>query len=676
MNLSESADADVVIELIRRFEALETVHATRPEIEDVRGLMTGDTSTPLDQVDLIVQTERSLDALIDLANVPSIQSIEFRVPREPETPAVAVHRYDHSIGAAPDAAVPATDDLVVEDSVDDDSGLAVEVETRITPPQTTPPPNNPPRAAPAKASPADNGGEGSTATRTPRKTSSSTMRVDIERLDELMSLAGELVINQAQFAQVTEDIESDARRGGPDARATIETLRHSLTDLRSMIDNGDSSSVAATVEQLGSSLESLADQAGTWDRNRRALGKLDDAVDRLGRVSKSMQQGVLGTRMVPVGPLMNRFRRVVRDLSSSRNKRIELVLRGEQTEMDKRMVDEIGDPLVHLVRNSIDHGLETEAERIAAGKPAVGTLTLSAGHVANHIRIQISDDGRGIDASKIRERLRSRSLVPATRLQSMTDDELVSCIFMPGFSTAETVTDISGRGVGMDVVRAKIAELNGSIDIKTERGIGTTFTLKLPLTLAIVGSLLVEIGGLTFAIPKDDIHEIISLTGDQIHRMGGGEAFENRGEYRPLLRLQSVFGWHGAAAARVATPDRDNDRGNDRRSRRQEIAILHSGGGLIGLVVDRLIGARDVVIKSLSDNFVNVPGLAGATILGDGSVALLLDSGVLKGLAARGGGNVVAGDPNAHPSDSQPADGFGSSAAGPNDSSVIGTGSL
>jgi len=262
--------------------------------------------------------------------------------------------------------------------------------------------------------------------------------------------------------------------------------------------------------------------------NRRDFGRLDEAIDQLSRVSDSLQRGVLGTRMVPVSPLFNRFKRVVRDLSVDRGKQIELVLKGENTELDKRMIDALGDPMVHLVRNSVDHGMESPEVRQAAGKPAEGTVSLSAQHRGNHVYITITDDGGGIDDAKIRRRLVDRNLLSAEAAQALSRQEAIEYIWYPGFSTAEQVTDVSGGGVGMDIVKSRIDELSGTIETESELGVGTTFTLKLPLTLAIISSLLVEIRGIVFAIPKDDVREIVQIRMKKIIDVGGRKTFEVR----------------------------------------------------------------------------------------------------------------------------------------------------
>jgi two-component system chemotaxis sensor kinase CheA len=285
--------------------------------------------------------------------------------------------------------------------------------------------------------------------------------------------------------------------------------------------------------------------------------------------------------MVPVAPLFNRFKRVVRDLSTARGKKVNLRIRGEKTELDKRMIDELGDPLVHLVRNSIDHGLESPDVRLARGKPEAGTILLEASHSGNSVFIHVRDDGGGIDVARIKDRLVAREILTAVEVERLSDAEAVDYIWHPGFSTAQEVTNVSGRGVGMDAVKARIADLNGTIDVDSAPQEGTTFTIRLPLTLAIINSLLIRIRDVIFSMPIEDVREIVSQeaadassNGDAIHAV-----------------------------------------------------ILQTGDRVMGLRVDELLGSQDIVIKSLSENFIQIRGLSGASILGDGTVCLMLDVG-------------------------------------------------
>jgi two-component system chemotaxis sensor kinase CheA len=337
--------------------------------------------------------------------------------------------------------------------------------------------------------------------------------------------------------------------------------------------------------------------------------------------------------MVPVAPLFNRFRRVIRDLAGERNKQVRLVIRGEKTELDKRMIDELGDPLLHLVRNALDHGLESAGQRRNVGKPETGTVVLEAAHRGHNVFITISDDGAGLNVARIRQRILEQELASETALAQMTEQQIIDHIWHPGFSTAEQVTDISGRGVGMDVVNNRIAELNGSIEVETRAGEGTSFKLRLPLTLAIIRCLLVRFRGGFFSMPIDDVREIVAVAHDQIHALHGSETIDVRGEFIPLIRMDRIFYWHGVVYDRVRTAD-DRDTLDV-----VNVVILHTAGRTIGLCVDELCGSADIVVKSLADNFADIRGLSGASIMGDGTVCLMLDiSEVVKMAAERSSG--------------------------------------
>jgi two-component system chemotaxis sensor kinase CheA len=320
---------------------------------------------------------------------------------------------------------------------------------------------------------------------------------------------------------------------------------------------------------------------------------------------------------------------VVRDLSRERGKQVRLVVQGEKTELDKRMIDALGDPLVHLIRNAIDHGLEPADVRREKGKVEIGTIVLEAMHRGNNVFMYVRDDGRGIDTGRIREKLVDRGLLSRQQADQLDDEQAIEYIWHPGFSTAGVVSDISGRGVGMDVVRNRITSLNGTVEVQSTPGEGTTFALRLPLTLAIIQSLLVRMRGTVFSIPIDDVREIVSLRQQDILTVHSQQTFDLRGEFVSLASLDGVFQWRldrDASAARPAI-----------RVPRQAIrvVVLQAGGRMLGLRVDELIGSQDVVIKSLSDNFIHIRGLSGASILGDGSVCLMLDVGSLIEMFAK-----------------------------------------
>jgi two-component system chemotaxis sensor kinase CheA len=331
----------------------------------------------------------------------------------------------------------------------------------------------------------------------------------------------------------------------------------------------------------------------------------------------------MGTRMVPIGPLFARFKRVVRDITRTNQKQIELVIRGEKTELDKRMIDELGDPLIHMVRNSADHGVELPAVRVAAGKPAQGVVVLAACHRGNSIVIQVSDDGKGLDPAHLRQKAVERGIICASDAERLSEAESLALIWEPGFSTAEKVTEISGRGMGMDIVRSKIEQLNGSVELTSRRGEGTTFTIRLPLTLAILPSLLVRIDGDVFAVPLDAIVEIVTIEPGDLRTVHRRETARVRDRIVSVVRLKELFDWRCDADEAAADDGRIT------------LVVVAADGREIGVVVDRPLGEEDVVIKSIAENFRNVPGIAGASILGDGRVSLILDPSALLDMASR-----------------------------------------
>jgi two-component system, chemotaxis family, sensor kinase CheA len=316
--------------------------------------------------------------------------------------------------------------------------------------------------------------------------------------------------------------------------------------------------------------------------------------------------------MVPVGPLFARFHRVVRDISRAGGKQVRLDISGEKTELDKRMIDELGDPLVHLVRNSADHGIEPPDVREAAGKPRQGTVSLDAFHRGNSIVIQVRDDGKGLDAERILRKAVDKGLLTEADAERMTPQQIYQLIWEPGLSTAEKVTDVSGRGMGMDIVKTKIEELSGAVEIQSEPGKGTTITIKLPLTLAILPSLMVDIGGDVFAMPLEAVTEIVSIGRAQVCAVHGQKVATVRGRVVSMVRLGEVLSFH-QTDAETSGPSETT------------LVVVNDAGREIGLAVDRVIGEEDVVIKAIAENYKNVSGVAGASILGDGRVALILD---------------------------------------------------
>jgi len=342
-------------------------------------------------------------------------------------------------------------------------------------------------------------------------------------------------------------------------------------------------------------------------------------VAQLERNTRELRESVTRVRMLPISFVFGRFRRMARDLAQRLGKRIDLKVTGENTEIDKTMLEKIGDPLTHLVRNSIDHGVELPEVRLQAGKPAVGTVHLEAYHRGGNIAVEVTDDGAGLDTDRILAKARSRGLVGLN--QTLTDHEIHELIFAPGLSTADKATDVSGRGVGMDVVRRNVQELGGKVEIRSERGRGSRFTITLPLTLAILEGLSARIGSETYIVPLASIIESLRLAPAIARRLPGcEEVFPFRGDYLPVLRLHELFGVEPRS----------------RLLHEGLIVIAEGEGRRVGLFVDELLGQRQVVIKSLETSYRRVPGVAGATILGDGSVALIIDvPGILRAASYR-----------------------------------------
>lgn len=453
-----------------------------------------------------------------------------------------------------------------------------------------------------------------------------TLRVDIDRLDQLMSLAGQLVINKARFLQIGSQLKELASFKSSlhcvyTATNTAERLAATFQDCSNSPPAIDTDSLRSLTSKLCDDLQQLQRELGEFAKVRGAVNELNEAVHQLGRVSDGIQTTVMDTRMVPIGPLFTRFKRVVRDLSRDNHKQIELSICGENTELDKRMIDELGDPLIHLIRNSADHGIETPEERVAAGKPAQGTITLNAFHRGNRIVIQIIDDGRGLNADRIRNKALSKGLITEAEAERMSPQQVYQLIWKPGLSTAERITEVSGRGMGMDIVLSKIEQLNGSVDLTSEPGVGTRFEIKLPLTMAIVPSLLTVVAGEVFAIPVETIVEIVQLPPDAMPTVQGKATARVRDRVISVVTLNELFEWYETRDESVV--DRSVT----------TLVVIGNDGNELALAVDDLLGEQDVVIKSLEENFQNIEGIAGASILGDGRVSLILDVSALLTMA-------------------------------------------
>ncbi|RVU30070.1 chemotaxis protein CheA [Neptunomonas marina] len=362
--------------------------------------------------------------------------------------------------------------------------------------------------------------------------------------------------------------------------------------------------------------QSMLSQAGSElaEQDLPAVERLHEGLVQLERNTRDLQEEVMRIRMLPISFVFNRFPRMVHDVSAKLNKQVELKLSGEQTELDKTVMEKIGDPLVHLVRNSLDHGLEPPEERLAAGKDETGIVHLNAYHQGGYIVIEIKDDGRGLNTERIREKALENGLISPD--QPLAESEIHELIFRAGFSTAAEVSDLSGRGVGMDVVRKNIESLGGHVSVQSETGKGSTFTVSLPLTLAILDGQLVQINDEVYIVPLVSVVESIQVADSELQGIAGeGRLFRFRDEYIPIIHLRRVFDVASSAATASTS-----------------LMVVVEGGGMkVGLIVDDLQGQQQVVIKSLETNYKRVDGISGATILGDGDVALILDvAGLIK----------------------------------------------
>ncbi|MBO6236897.1 MAG: chemotaxis protein CheA [Schwartzia sp.] len=398
-----------------------------------------------------------------------------------------------------------------------------------------------PSAPPAKKPAAD----------TKKLKSGQSVRVDIEKLDTLMNLMGELVINKVRLEQI-----------------------------------------------------------GTTHR----LTELTETLEQMDRVTTDLQTVVMKVRMVPVGQVFNRFPRMVRDLAKELGKELNLTIEGEETELDRTVIDEIGDPIMHLLRNSLDHGLESPDAREAKGKPRIGEVGLIARHEGNNVVIMVTDDGKGIDADVIRRKAVEKGMISEDEANSLDDADAVRLIFLPGFSTAEVITDVSGRGVGMDVVRSKIETLGGHVDVETKIDEGSVFKIKLPLTLAIIQALLVKVQEEMYAIPLGSIDSTINITQEDIKTVRNKEVIVLRGQIIPIIRLGDILN-----VPRVHEGDSDDI----------FVVVVHIGERKAGIVVDNLIGQQEIVIKTLGKLLAGLKVISGATVLGDGRVAMILDVSAL-----------------------------------------------
>lgn len=434
-------------------------------------------------------------------------------------------------------------------------------QSAVQTPESTPAPEPAPTPA-AKPAPKKESKESNAPAHSSASAVEQTIRVEVKRLDNLMNLIGELVLGKNRLLKIYDDVEE--RYEG-----------------------------------------------------EKFLEELNQVVSALSLVTTDIQLAVMKTRMLPIAKVFNKFPRMVRDLSRELGKQIDLEISGEETELDKSIVEEIGDPLVHIIRNSCDHGVESPKERLAAGKPEKGIIQLKAYNEGNHIVVEIVDDGKGIDALAVKMKALERGLITEREVDSMSDKEAYSLIFKPGFSMAKQVTNVSGRGVGMDVVKTNIEKLNGIIDIDSEVGKGTIIKLKIPLTLAIIQSLLVGSQEEFYAIPLASVKETVRVPVDNIYTIEGKNVLRLRDEVLSLVRLSDLFGVKQVFESGDQT----------------YVVVINVADSKLGIIVDSLIGQEEIVIKSLGNYLQNIRGIAGGTIRGDGKVTLIVDVGMIMDMA-------------------------------------------
>lgn len=398
------------------------------------------------------------------------------------------------------------------------------------------------------------------ATQQTTKQVDNSIRVDVERLDQLLNIVSELVLGRNRLAQVNTEMQ--------------------------------------------------AEHEGT-----KLAKDLFEAYRQIDLMTTELQLAVMKTRMIKIGKVFNKYPRVVRDLCRETKKDIQLLIYGEDTELDKTLIEEINDPLVHLIRNAVDHGIETPQERVAKGKNPQGTVILAAEHEGNNINITIQDDGKGMDPEVIKRKAIEKGLITKEKANDLNKNEIFNLIFLPGFSTAEKITNISGRGVGMDVVKTNVTKLRGTIQIDSEVGKGTKIVIKLPLTLAIIQGLLVRVKTETVVIPLSSVIEVVRVSPEEIYTINQNEVIRIRNSVLSLLRVEDIL--------YDDLPQEDNDK------KWQYVVIISAGDRKYGIRVDELIGQKEIVIKSLGSYLGNIEGLAGATIMGDGKVVMILDIGDL-----------------------------------------------
>jgi two-component system chemotaxis sensor kinase CheA len=457
----------------------------------------------------------------------------------------------------------------------------------------------------------------------------SMLRVDSRRIDGLLNLVSETVIIKAAFNQIAgqmNSLQSSLQITENTYKEKLHSFFDAIPDYIAMAQKGMAIKdiKVKLAEDFGGMEKLFSDIAGNYSG---LTTKFNSSTQNLGRIASELQEGVMRIRMVPISQIFSRFPRVVRDLSKSLQKKINLVIEGEDTELDKSVIEDLLDPIMHCVRNSADHGIETPEERKKRGKPEMGTLLLKARNEGNLIIIDITDDGNGIDIERVRAKAIESGIIHPNKI--LSDQEAYQLIFEAGFSTSKKITNVSGRGVGLDVVKTQIEKLNGTVIVNSERGVGSTFSIRLPLTLAIIQGLLVRVAQQVYSIPIASVVESQRVKIEDINTLDNHEVLNVRNEVISVLRLSRLFGIKNSSDSAYTF-----------------VVIVGNADKKIGIMVDALIGEEDIVIKPLSDQFTNSPGIAGASILGDGSVSLIIDVSQLLALGVRQELNAMDSNPN------------------------------
>lgn len=427
------------------------------------------------------------------------------------------------------------------------------------------------------------------------KRSLATLRIESWKVDNLLNLIGELVITKATFSQLDTDFER--------IMSDVKTdLKEFLSGISKLNLSGDPETVKEKNESLLNALNKLFLSIETYSEN----------IQKLNRISTSMQENVMNMRMVPIQMVFSRFPRLIRDIAGKMNKKIDLEIEGVETEIDKGMVDDIFDPLIHLLRNAVDHGIESGEERKRWGKPETGKIVLKATHEGDSIVIEVRDDGKGVDTEKIRQKIIAKGLYSKESAEKMSNRDLLSIIFLPGFSTSDEVSNLSGRGVGMDAVKRKIEEIGGTVGVSTVKGKGTKILIRLPLTLAIIQGLLIVVEGMYYVIPVASVEETVIISSKDFREINGHIAMEFREKLVPILPLKKFF-----YGVELST--------NSAQANKEYCIITKYGDRSVGIIVNEVIGEQDIVIKPLNTKLIKSPGVSAATIVGNGGIGYIID---------------------------------------------------